>query len=99
MQGHKLYYVDEFEIVGPYMLRIVFNDMTVQVVDLEPVLYGKVLGPLRDLRLFNGVRLDQEIRNLVWPNDAAFDPETLHNWPLHKNAFIAMAQSWERVPA
>ncbi len=99
MHGHKLYYVDAFEIVGPYKLRIVFDDTTVQVVDLEPVLYGKVLGPLRDLRLFNGVRLDQEIRNLVWPNDAAFDPETLRNWPLHKNAFIAMAQSWERVPA
>jgi len=98
MQSHKLYYVNEFEIVGPYTLRIVFDDKTVQVVDLEPVLYGKVLGPLRDLRLFNGVRLDQEIRNLVWPNDAAFDPETLRNWPLHKNAFITMAQSWERVP-
>lgn len=99
MQEHKLYFVDAFEIVGPYTLRIVFDDKTVQVINLEPVLHGKLLGPLRDLHVFNQVRLDHEIRNLVWPNDAAFDPETLRNWPLHKNAFIEMAQSWARVPA
>ena len=99
MYRHKLYFVDEFRIVAPYTLRIVFDDKTVQVINFEPVLRGKLFGPLRELELFNGVRLDPEIRNLVWPNDAAFDPETLRNWPLHKDAFIAMAQGWERVPA
>lgn len=99
MQGHKLYYIDEFQIVGPYTLHIIFDDKTVQVINFEPTLHGRLLSPLRDQQFFNQVRLDQEIRNLVWPNDAAFDPEALHNWPLHKDAFIAMVQSWERVPA
>ena len=99
MYRHKLYFVDEFRIVGPYTLRIVFDDKTVQVINFAPVLHGRLFGPLRDLEFFNRVRLDPEIRNLVWPNDAAFDPETLRNCPLHKDAFIAMAQGWERVPA
>ena len=99
MQKHKTYFVDEFQIVGPYTLHIVFEDKTAQVINFEPVLRGRLLGPLRDLAVFNQVRLDEEIRNLVWPNDAAFDPEMLRNWPQHEEAFIKMAQNWERVTA
>lgn len=45
-----------------------------------PVLYGYYYGPLRDLELFNQVRLDPDIHTLVWPNGADFDPATLYNW-------------------
>jgi hypothetical protein len=44
------------------------------------ILAGELYGPLLDLKLFNQVRLDQEVYTLVWPNDADFDPATLHNW-------------------
>lgn len=97
--NHPIFYVEAFEIVGPYILHIKFDDGSEQIVNLEPVLRGGLLGPLYDLTTFNQVRLDPEIRNLVWPNDAAFDPETLRNWPQYKDAFIEMAQSWEAVAA
>lgn len=99
MNGHDLYYVEAFTIVGPHTLRIAFDDGSEQIINFEPILRGKLLEPLQDLAVFNQVRLDAEIRNLVWPNDAAFDPETLRNWPQYKDAFIARAQKWERVPA
>ena len=99
MNGHDIYYVEKFEIVGPYILRILFNDKSEQVINFEPILRGKLLEPLQDLTVFNQVRLDAEIRNLVWPNDAAFDPETLRNWPQYRDDFIAKVQKWEQVPA
>ena len=99
MSGHDLYYVEEFEIVGPYTLCIMFDDGSEQTIDFEPILWGKLLEPLRDLAVFNQVRLDPEIQNLVWPNDAAFDPETLRHWPDYKEGFIAKVQKWAQVPA
>jgi hypothetical protein len=96
---HEIYYVDGFKIVRPYTLEITFDDSSTQVINFEPLLRGELFGPLRDLTVFNQVRLDAEIRNLVWPNDAAFDPETLRNWPRYRKTMIEMAQQWERVPA
>jgi hypothetical protein len=95
--SHEIYYIESFRIVAPYTLRIRFDDGSEQVVNLEPVLNGRLYQPLRNLAFFNRVRLDPEIRNLVWPNDAAFDPETLHNWPLYRDEFIAMTQRWEKM--
>ncbi len=96
---HEIYYVESFAIIDPYTLKITFDDASTQTIDFEPLLHGELFGPLRNLTLFNQVRLDPEIRNLVWPNDAAFDPETLRNWRLYGDEMIKMAQSWARVPA
>jgi len=82
---HPLYDVTAFEIVGDYTLRITFDDGTTQIVDLEPVLVGEMFAPLRALDFFRQVRLDPEIRTLVWPRPegtrADFDPYVLHEWP------------------
>ena len=72
--------VVDFEIVGPYTLRIVFEDQVERIINFEPVLYGHYYEPLRDLALFNQVRIDPEIHTLVWPNEADFDPATLYYW-------------------
>lgn len=88
MNGHTLYRVVDFEIIGEYTLRIRFNDGTEQVIDFEPVLYGPVFGPLRDQALFNQVRLIDYAGCLEWPTGADFDPETLHNWPQYKDEII-----------
>jgi hypothetical protein len=77
---HLIVKVVSFEIVGPYTLRIVFNDNTQQIINFKPVLNGYYYSPLRDLELFNQVRIDPEIHTLVWPNDADFDPTTLYKW-------------------
>lgn len=91
---HEIHAVTSFEIAGPYALRLVFEDGTVQVVDFLPVLRGEVFGPLRDLALFNQVKLDPEVRTVVWPNGADFDPALLHDWPEHAKQFAARAGQW-----
>ena len=79
--SHPLYDITAFESLERYTLRVAFDDNTQPVIDFEPVLYGEMYAPLRDLNLFNQVRLDPEIRTLVWPNGADFDPYVLHEWP------------------
>lgn len=97
--AHPIYRVRSVEVVGPYTLRIGFDDQTQQIIDFRPVLSGEIYGPLRDVSLFNLVRIDPEVHTLVWPNGADFDPATLHDWPVHAAAWVARAQQWERSAA
>jgi Protein of unknown function (DUF2442) len=78
---HGIYRVQSFDIISAYTLRVRFNDETEQVINFEPVLVGELFGPLRDLKLFNQVRIDPEVHTLVWPNGSDFEPATLHDWP------------------
>ena len=74
--NHFICRVCSFEIVFPYTLRVRFDDDTEQVIDFQPILTGELYGPLRDLEIFNRVRIDHEVHTLVWPNGADFDPAT-----------------------
>lgn len=96
---HPIYRVERFEIVAPYVLRVVFDDETEQVINFQPVMAGELHGPLRDLALFNQVKIDAEVHTLVWPNGADFDPATLHDWPDYVDALTSRARRWESVPA
>jgi len=87
MDHRPLHDVTGFEIVGPFTLKIEFDDDTFQTIDFAPVLAGELYNPLRELDFFNRVRLDPEAGNLVWPNGADFDPSELHDWP-------EVAQDW-----
>lgn len=91
---HPIYRVVAFEIVGPYTLRVEFDDHSRQVIDFQPILEGELYRPLRDLAVFNQVRLDSEVQTLVWPNGADFDPATLHDWPKHVEDLKALAKRW-----
>jgi hypothetical protein len=94
---HPITRVRSFQAVAPYTLRICFDDDTEQTIDFEPVLAGDLFGPLRELALFDQVRIDPEVHTLVWPNGADFDPATLHDWPQHIEALAARARIWERA--
>ncbi len=96
---HPIYQVRAVEVVEPYTLRVQFTDATEQIINLKPVLAGELYGPLLDLQLFNQVAIDAEVKTLVWPNGADFDPATLHDWPKYKDTFAARAREWERVSA
>jgi len=96
---HLIVRVQGFKTVGPYRLLVQFDDNTEQTIDFQPVLAGELYEPLRDLALFNQVRIDPEVHTLVWPNGADFDPATLHDWPQHLQALTARAQEWKRIPA
>jgi len=96
---HPIYRVESFQITGPYVIRVRFDDETEQVIDFKPILAGELYGPLRNLKLFNQVQIDTEVHTLVWPNGADFDPATLHNWPQEIEEMTAAVQRWEGVPA
>lgn len=72
-----------------------FEDGVSRQVDFRPVLHGRLFGPLRALAVFNQVRLDPEVRTLVWPNGADFDPATLYDWPEEGPLLAARASEWE----
>jgi hypothetical protein len=91
---HEIYTVIDFRITAPYTLWIKFDDEKVQEIDFSPLLRGEVYGALRDLTIFNQVRLDNDAGTLVWPNEADFDPATLHDWEEVGPAMIALAASW-----
>lgn len=91
---HAIYRVIGFEIVGPYTLRLKFDDGEERVIDFRPVLAGEIYGALQDEKLFNQVEIDPEVHTLVWPNGADFDPETLHDWPKYEDALKQQAQRW-----
>lgn len=72
--NHKIYRVTSFEHVSPYTLAVHFDDSTKQIIDFLPVLAGELYSPLKELSLFNQVKIDPEIHTLMWPG-ADFDPE------------------------
>ena len=97
--SHPIYRIQSFDIVGPYTLRVCFDDNSEQTIDFQPVLAGELYGPLRDAELFSQVRIDPEVETLVWPNGADFDPATLHEWPAQEQAFRELARRWEAAQA
>jgi hypothetical protein len=99
MMKHPIYKVRLVKVVAPYTLRVGFDDATEQVIDFRPVLAGELYRPLRELALFNQVKIDPEVHTLVWPNGADFDPAMLHDWPENADAFAARAREWESQPA
>ena len=96
--AHAIYKVESFETEGPYTLRVRFDDGHEQLINFRPILAGGLLGPLRDLSVFNQVRIDPEVHTLVWPNGADFDPATLHDWPAQFPTLIARAKQWDLNP-
>jgi len=91
---HPIYRVTSFNIEGPYVLRVRFDDETESVIDFHEILVGELFGPLQALSVFNQVRIDPEVHTLVWPNGADFDPATLHDWLEHAPFLIARARQW-----
>ena len=97
--SHPIYKVTGFKIVGPHVLRLSFDDGTVQTINFQPALAGELYAPLNDVEFFNKVSLDPEVHTLVWPNGADFDPATLHDWPTHEKALRERAKRWQMVQA
>ena len=96
MEEHRVYRVVEFEIIGPYTLRVVFDDGVERVIDFRGVLEGPIYGMLKDEGMFRRVEIDPEVHTLVWPNGADFDPETLHDWPKYEVEMRRMAERWKK---
>src|SRR3974377_1955535 len=94
---HPIYRVLSYDIVGPYRLKVGFDDGSEKTMNFKPVLGGEISRPLRDIALFNQVKIDPEVHTLVWPNGADFDPAILHDWPRHRAALAAQARRWAQA--
>jgi hypothetical protein len=70
--------VTHVEPLEGHQLRLRFDDGTERVVDLTDILWGEMGEPLRDPAYFRRVRVDPELRTIVWPNGLDLDPDVLH---------------------
>ncbi len=61
-----------------YQIKVSFNDGETGIVDLSESLSGSVFEPLKDLKLFSQLKLDDELDTIVWPNGVDFAPEYLY---------------------
>ncbi|HYN80799.1 MAG TPA: DUF2442 domain-containing protein [Gemmatimonadaceae bacterium] len=71
--------VIEARYLHDHVVWLRFNDGLEGEVDLAPELEGEIFEPLRERKFFAQVRLDPEVRTIVWPNGADFAPEFLHS--------------------
>jgi hypothetical protein len=97
MDTHPIVAVTSLEHIGPYTLRLEFDDGASQTIDFRPILFGNIYGPLRDLTLFRQVTIDPDFETLVWPNGADFDPATLRYWPEQLPGFLKAAEQWKQA--
>jgi hypothetical protein len=65
-------------VIGPYRLRLLFDDGMAGDVDFSSRHWGGVLEPLRDPAFFAQVRVDPEAATIVWPNGIDMAPEPLY---------------------
>lgn len=65
-------------VVGPYRLRLLFDDGMVGDVDFSSRQWSGVLEPLRDPSFFAQVRVDPEAATIVWPDGIDMAPEPLY---------------------
>jgi hypothetical protein len=96
---HRLYRIMLARAIRRYVLDVAFSDGVRREIDLSEVLYGELYGPLRDPAVFEQASVDPEAHTVTWPNGADFDPETLHDWPEHRDAFVAAASRWRAAAA
>ncbi|MCB0105377.1 MAG: DUF2442 domain-containing protein [Caldilineaceae bacterium] len=69
------------EVVGPYQIRLTFDDGLERVIDFREVLHGPVFAPLHDQTIFAQVTVNQDTGTIEWPTGADFSPVVLHDWP------------------
>ena len=99
LEQQHLFLVTDFEIVGDYTIRLEFDDGSEQVINFEPILYGPVFYPLRDIAIFNQVKLNEDFGALEWPTGADIDPTVLHDWPEHVDSIIERRRKQFAIPA
>ena len=71
--------ITEVRVVSGFTVRLTFDDGSVRVVNLEPLLRGPMFAELRaDPDLFTRVFVDHEVGTIAWPNGADMDADVLH---------------------
>ena len=63
--------------VDGYRVRVRYRNALEAVVDLSDLLEHPFYASLKDPSLFSKVKVDEEVRVLVWPDDIDLAPEIL----------------------
>lgn len=61
-----------------YVVRVLFEDGEIRDVDVEPLLDGPILQPLRERAFFETVPSMSWATRSCWPNGVDLDPEVLY---------------------
>lgn len=69
--------VRQVKVLDGYRLEISFDDGVHGVVSLSDRFFGSIFEPLKDLKLFSQVRVD-EFGAVAWPNGADLAPDALY---------------------
>lgn len=92
---HEIHTIKSIRITAPYTLQIIFGDNSHKIINFLPVLKGEMFGPLKNTEYFKRVMLDAEVKTIVWPNGADFDPSILYNWEQHIEELRQRAETWD----
>jgi hypothetical protein len=92
---HEIHTIQSFRKIAPYTLEIVFGDNNCKTINFLPVLNGEMYGPLKNSDCFDEVILDSEVKTLVWPNGADFDPTLLYNWDQYVEELKRRSKEWK----
>jgi hypothetical protein len=65
--------------VAGHTIWLRFSDGAEGEIDLSSEIHGEVFEPLKDVDCFCRLRVDPELRTVVWPNGADFAPEFLRS--------------------
>lgn len=66
-------------VLGRYLVELRFANGELNVIDLEPLLWGPMFEPIvRDYAFFCQIAVDPEAGTIVWPNGADLSPRTLY---------------------
>ena len=72
-----LSHIVECRYVSGHTVWLRFSDGAEGEMDLSSELHGEVFEPLKDVEYFRRLKVDHELRTVVWPNGADFAPEFL----------------------
>jgi hypothetical protein len=61
-----------------YTVNVAFSNGKQGTVDLRDALRGPMFEVLRDKAMFAGLRVDDELETIVWPNGADLAPEYVY---------------------
>ncbi len=78
--------VTEVEPLEDYQLLLTFENGEKRIFDMKPYLDKGIFQELKDVKLFNTVRISFD--SVEWANEADFDPESLYELgvPIQKYA-------------
>ena len=72
-------HVKEAKYLHGYVIWLRFNDGAEGLVDLKDELYGEVFEPLKDIDRFKSLKVDPDLKTIVWSNGADLAPEFLYD--------------------